>query len=63
MKDFEGRLVREVRLDGFHAKGHKCNVKAVEDPKIDSLGAGQLWSGLDKLHFATGTPGPITGSS
>jgi hypothetical protein len=49
---FDGVLVEESRLDGFHGKKHKCDWPAIEHKKrLNSSAAEQLWARLDKLSW------------
>ena len=51
---FEGRFCDKCKLDGYHAKKHKCGLPAVVHRRnMNSQAAEQLWSRLDKLSFAT----------
>jgi hypothetical protein len=46
---FEGKYCTKCYLDGYHAKKHKCKMKAFKRKGYNSMAAEQLWGRLDQL--------------
>jgi len=52
--DFESKgLAKKCVLDKWHALKHKCDCEDVQDPKLNSEAAEQLWSRVDKFQWVS----------